>query len=199
MALANNPVASELPNRTANSSSLLVSSNFAERGTAMTFNAVAVVVFLLTLSVIAVGQTQSEDQAVRDFIDNWCAAFVQHDTDTMVDHYLDSPGTQLIVSGGDQYSGFAAITEIYKQSFEEVEFASVRMQDLTIAVAGNTAFVTGKFSAETRVRDIDQSYMTQCRTSLSLARVGEDWKIVGEHSSPLPGVERIARIKRDDN
>ncbi len=89
--------------------------------------------------------------------------------------------------------GIDRIREIYKQSFEEAEFDSIELQDLTINVHGDFAVATCHLVAETKFKSDGSLWELNCRTSFAFVKNGEKWQILMEHSSELPDVPRLKK------
>ena len=139
-------------------------------------------------------QGQSAEQEVRDRVAAWCAAFVEGEAGKMRDFYLDDANIELVFSTGDRCTGIGDLMLIYEESFQASTFTKAGFDDLAVIVAGSSGFATGRFTCETRTRDREDRWRIVCRTSLSLARLDDEWKIIGEHSSPIEGTERLQRI-----
>ncbi|MGI9515861.1 MAG: YybH family protein [Pirellulaceae bacterium] len=139
---------------------------------------------------------QSVEREIRDRVDAWCKAILANDVDEVKAFYLDSPETLVIVSSGDVVDGIEDIESMYQEVFEYFEFQQAGFDRVRIVVDGSSAMASGRFVSKQVHQETGDAYRSVVRTSLFFAKHGDDWMIIGEHSSAIPGVERVEREEK---
>jgi ketosteroid isomerase-like protein len=131
----------------------------------------------------------------EDVLNQWAKAFGSAKVTSMADFYEDSKDVVVILSSGSMVKGGAAVQRVYEEAFEEVAFESVALDSLRVRQAGDVAWATCRFKADT-LRHSDKSrWKLDIYTTFVLKRSGGSWKIALEHSSPIADVPRVQRRK----
>ncbi len=156
---------------------------------------------VLTLMVFNPGFGQmvfSEDQpttqSATQNVKAWIQAFTENDADGLLKFYEDSADVTVVVSSGQRYQGHKELGDIYRKQFEEAQFFESTSKNLSAKVAENSAIVHFEHLLKFRLPEDDSKWQVHIRTTIVLQLKNGKWKIIGEHSSPMNGVDRISKI-----
>jgi ketosteroid isomerase-like protein len=134
-------------------------------------------VFLGT--VVLAGQSASDDEHVlKDLEQQIARAWVQHDRATI--ERILAPEWAVTQADGTMLTRSAVLD----QFFESVSFDSNVIDDVTVALFGQTAIVRGRTTASARMGGVAASARVRF-TDVFIKRDGE-WRVVASHASPLP-------------
>jgi ketosteroid isomerase-like protein len=132
-------------------------------------------------------------------VEAWIQGFLGGDVDAMVRCYAPTPDVRIEHSTGDVDIGITAVRDEYRAAFAEVRFERVEFVPAAAAApVGERANVdiatrSGRFRAWTRT-SAGVQWLLEIHTALTLQRDANGWRIVREHSEPIPGVPRLRRV-----
>ncbi|MEE2639079.1 MAG: nuclear transport factor 2 family protein [Planctomycetota bacterium] len=121
----------------------------------------------------------------------WVRAFNENKAEKLLDFYDRSGDLMVVVSSGLAHQGFEDIDKIYQQQFKEVEFFDSKAKNLKTRVFEKSAIVQMEHLVKARVKKDESILQIHIRTTLVFHLKNGNWKILGEHSSPISGIERI--------
>ncbi len=151
------------------------------------------------LAVACLATTAHAEEVTVDsaeaFIKNWVASFNNFDPAKTMAYYDCSEETEVIMSIGERFRGYEAILKTYQDAQKEVRFLSSTAEKMQTRIVGDTALVTFEHIYRTRLLADDSRWQGHVRTTSVLHRIGNRWKIVLEHSSPIRGVDRVTRLE----
>lgn len=154
----------------------------------------------LALAVVVcsgVGSHAEEPTAdsAENFIKAWIAAFNDDDPQETVAFYDQSKETDVVLATGVRYRGYEAIRKMYREAQNEVRFLDSSAKQTQTRILGDTALVTFEHMFKLQIRADGTRWQGHVRTTSVLHRVGQDWRILHEHSSTIRGIERLTRIE----
>lgn len=133
--------------------------------------------------------------SAENFIKDWVAAFNKNDPEKLMAFYHRSEKTEVIVSAGLRYRGYKAVQKVYRDELKQVRIYDSSAKEMGTRILGDTALVTFEHLFKLRYLSNDSRWQVHIRTTSVLHRVENKWKIVLEHSSLIPGIERMTRIE----
>ena len=148
-----------------------------------------IAVLILAISVFAVFSPAATKKSAGadDFLAGWAEALEGPDVDKIMEYYDNSETTVLITSDGYESVGTSEIQELYENLYAKYEIKSVELEDIITRIVGNFGWVTCTFKAQMVDKSDGASWDLEVRTTLVLLKSNTGWKIVQEHSSPIPG------------
>ncbi|MEM6885879.1 MAG: nuclear transport factor 2 family protein, partial [Verrucomicrobiota bacterium] len=90
--------------------------------------------------------------------------------------------------------GFEQIKQMYHQDMTACQFYDSKAEEMTHRLLGDVAVVSFIHKFKYLIHDTQARYRIHIRTTATLRKDGDRWKIVSEHSSPIKGIERSKRI-----
>ena len=149
--------------------------------------------FLLIVSTVIA----SAQQSPSDFMNAWVDTYNKNDAKIIVSYYDQSEDTDCLISAGLWRRGYKQIKDMYFQDMKDVRFYDSRAEGMKHRILGDTAVVSFVHKFKYAVREVGVHYRIHIRTTATLRRYKESWKIVSEHSSAIDGIERATIVKRD--
>ncbi|WP_309397845.1 YybH family protein [Cerasicoccus maritimus] len=154
--------------------------------------ALPLLIFLLAPHAWSASET---DDSARAFVLDWVAAYNRNDPALMAGFYAEDPRVTVMVSVGQTFRGYQAIAELYRSDMQVVEFYDSYAKELQVWTEGDTALVSFEHFFKYYVRPDKSRWNIHIRTTMTLRRDGDGWKIIQEHSSPIQGIPRATRIQ----
>lgn len=128
---------------------------------------------------------------------SWAAEYNKNDANSIVAYYDHSDDTECLASGGMWLKGFKEIERMYHQDMKAVHFYDSKAEDMKHRILGEAAVVSFIHKFKYLIQDTGESYQIHIRTTATLLKDKDSWKIVSEHSSPIKGIERAKIIPRE--
>lgn len=138
---------------------------------------------------------QDAGTSPKEAIQSWAKAFTAKEPADVLGFYAESEDLILILSGGQQHKGYAAVKKEYHKGFGEVVFFESEVSEMTAEQVQGVAWVTCRHRAKFRVLADDSKFQLEVRTTFVLKRDKDAWRIVLEHSSPIADVPRIKPLQ----
>jgi len=139
----------------------------------------------------------SAQQSPSEFMTSWVAAYNKNDAKDIASYYDDSEDTDCLVSIGGWFKGFKAIEKMYRQDMEVIQFYDSKAEGMKHRLFGDVAVVSFIHKFKYLIEDTGVRYRVHIRTTATLRKDKDTWKIVSEHSSPIKGIERSTIIKKN--
>jgi hypothetical protein len=130
-----------------------------------------------SLAVAAVAQTASDEQLLKDIEQRLARAWTQHDR-AVIDSILAPEWTVTQADGTILNRG-----TVLGAFFDAVEFDSNVIDDVTVALFGETAVVRGRTVANARMNGVPATARIRF-TDVFIKRNGR-WQVVASHASSL--------------
>lgn len=140
----------------------------------------------------------SAEQSPSKFMTAWVSAYDKNDAETMVSFYDRSDDTECLVSVGLWLKGYGEIKDMYVQDMKAIHFYDSKAEGMKHRMLGDVAVVSFIHKFKYLVQDTGEHYRIHIRTTATLKKDKDDWKIVSEHSSPIKGIERALMIKKEN-
>ena len=150
---------------------------------------------LLLLSTVLA----SAQQTPSEFMTTWVDAYNKNDAKKIVSYYDQSEDTDCLISAGLWLRGYKQIKDMYYQDMRDVRFYDSQAEGMKHRTLDNTAVVSFVHKFKYAVREAGVHYRIHIRTTATLRKDKEGWKIVSEHSSAIDGIERAQIIKREQS
>lgn len=138
---------------------------------------------------------ESTESTPQQLVADWAATFNKNDPELLCDFYDQSGDLQVIISSGVRYRGYDAVKKAYADDHEVVRFYESEPVEISARNLGDTAIVAFEHKLKVRFLDDNTRWQVHVRTTSVLKRMGGEWKIVLEHSSPIHGIERKIQIQ----
>lgn len=136
------------------------------------------------------------EETPSEFMQRWVQAYNGNNGEVMASFYENSPEVDCLVSVGVWLRGFKDIREMYIRDMQAVRFYESQAEQMRHRqLSETTAVVSFLHRFKYELRDLGQHSLTQIRTTVTLRKVGNVWKIASEHSSAIQGVERVRQIE----
>lgn len=146
---------------------------------------------LFTTILAAAQQTPSE------FMTAWVDEYNKNDAKAIVAYYDRSEDTDCLVSVGMWLKGFKEIEKMYQADMKAIHFYESKAEGMKHRILGDVAVVAFIHKFKYLIRDSGERYRIHIRTTATLRKDKDSWKIVSEHSSPIKGIERAKIIQRE--
>lgn len=137
----------------------------------------------------------SAQQTPSEFMASWVAEYNRNDAKSIVAHYDDSEATDCLVSVGMWLEGYEEIEKMYHQDMEALRFYDSVAEGMKHRILGDAAVVSFVHKFKYLIKDTGERYRIHIRTTATLRKEKDSWKIVSEHSSPIKGIERAELIR----
>lgn len=147
--------------------------------------------FLLSTMLVVAEESPS------DFMKSWVAAFDKNDAEALLSYYDRSEETECLVSAGLWFKGFQEIKAMYEQDMGAVRFSRSRAEGMKHRLLGEAAVVSFVHKFQYEVPETGEHYRIHIRTTATLKKDEDGWKIVSEHSSPIEGIARAEIIPEE--
>jgi ketosteroid isomerase-like protein len=163
----------------------------------MPFLAMVVPVALLTSLTLASSSCADERDAntPQHLITEWAASFNANDPDLLCEFYDQSDNLEVITSSGVRHHGYPILQKAYADDHEVARFYESEPLKISVRDLGDTALVTFEHRFKFRLLEDNTRWQVHVRTTSVLQRIGDEWRIVLEHSSPIHGIERRSLIQ----
>lgn len=148
-------------------------------------------IFILTSILVGAQQTPSE------FMTAWVAEYNKNDAKAIVAYYDRSEEIDCLVSVGIWLKGFKEIEQMYHQDMKAVQFYDSKAEEMKHQMLGDAAVVSFIHKFKYLINDTGERYRIHIRTTATLRKDKDGWKIVSEHSSPIQGIERAELIQKE--
>lgn len=129
-----------------------------------------------------------------DFMKSWVAGYNDNDGEAMASYYDRSEETDCLVSAGLSIKGFEAIKNMYVQDMQALRFYDSKAEEMKQRLLGDVAVVSFIHKFKYVILDGEVHFRIHIRTTATLRKDKDSWKIVSEHSSPIHGIERVKEI-----
>jgi uncharacterized protein (TIGR02246 family) len=151
----------------------------------------AFLIFIFSTILSSAQQTPSE------FMTSWVAEYNKNDAKAIVSYYDRSEDTDCLVSVGMWLKGFKEIEQMYHQDMKAIHFYDSKAEGMKHRILGDAAVVSFIHKFKYLIKDTEERYRIHIRTTATLRKDKDSWKIVSEHSSPIKGIERAKIIQRE--
>jgi ketosteroid isomerase-like protein len=149
----------------------------------------------LILAVFVYPSAHAEEKnPVKDRVNTWVATFNENDPEAMVDFYEDTEDLDMLVSAGLWHRGIGEVRKAYQKDKENWKYHDSNSRNLRIRNLGEVALVSFEHRFKLSSMHEDLGLQIHIRTTMTLRKVGSEWKIVSEHSSAIDGIERVTVI-----
>ena len=129
----------------------------------------------------------------------WVNEYNKNDAKSIVAYYDRSEDTDCLVSVGMWLKGFKQIEQMYNQDMQACHFHDSKAEGMKHRRLGDVAVVSFVHKFKYLIHDTGERYRIHIRTTATLRKDKDTWKIVSEHSSPIKGIERAKLIKREQD
>ena len=123
---------------------------------------------------------------LEDFFRSMRQAFNSRDLKTFRSHFWTDKRFQNLDASGRRDRGWGEFEEVLDQEFRYLDSVRLELKDLDIQVFEDQfATVIGGWrlaQIDPEGRELEQSG----RCTFAICRMGDDWKIVAQHFSPMP-------------
>ena len=128
----------------------------------------------------------TETDKIFATLDEYAAAYCAKDLDRLMTIFVDGDGISLIGTGADELcSGRMQVAAVFERNFRDATAKQFAWKWKDISVPGTDATVAVTLDIHL---DIDgESLTVPVRWTVSLVKVGEDWKWVHRHASAAAG------------
>jgi ketosteroid isomerase-like protein len=124
----------------------------------------------------------TDSQLILATLDEYAEAYCAKDLDRLMAIFVDGEHVSLIGTGSDELcSGRQAVGSIFSRNFNDATAKRFQWGWKDVAVHGNAATVA--ISLVIHLTIDDEAINVPVRWTVSLVRVGEDWKWVHRHAS----------------
>ncbi|MEP3333579.1 nuclear transport factor 2 family protein [Sedimentitalea sp.] len=115
-------------------------------------------------------------------LDEYAEAYCAKDLDRLMRVFAEGEGVSLIGTGSDELcSGRQAIAAIFSRNFNEATAKRFEWGWMDVAIHCNAATVANTLVIHLTIDD--EAIVVPLRWTVSLVRVGDDWKWVHRHAS----------------
>ena len=139
----------------------------------------------------------SAQQSPSEFMTSWVGEYNKNNAKSIVAYYDSSEDTDCLVSVGMWLKGFKEIEKMYHQDMRVTHFYDSKAEGMKHRILGDVAVVSFIHKFKYLIRDTGVHYRIHIRTTATLRKDKNSWKIVSEHSSPINRIERAKIIKRE--
>ncbi len=151
--------------------------------------------FLTLLLFLPLSHILAVAEAPAEFMTRWVKTYNQNDAKLITAFYDESEDVDCLVSVGLWVRGYDAISKMYREDMAAVRFHDSKAEKMRSRIEGNTALVSFIHRFKYEIRETGDVYRIHIRTTATLLKDGESWKIIGEHSSPINGIERAVLVE----
>lgn len=124
----------------------------------------------------------SDTDAVMATLEEYASAYCAKDVDRLMSIFVDGEDISLIGTGADELcSGRDQVASIFERNFRDATAKQFVWKWSDIAVHGSAATVA--VTLDIRLECDGQNLTVPIRWTVSLVKVGEDWKWVHRHAS----------------
>ena len=127
----------------------------------------------------------------------WVDVYNKNDAKNIVSYYDQSEDTDCLVSVGMWLKGFKDIQNMYHQDMKALHFYDSKAEGMKHRLIGDVAVISFIHRFKYHILETGEHYRIHIRTTATLRKDKDSWKIVSEHSSPIKGIERAKLIKRE--
>lgn len=150
---------------------------------------------IVALTFLISTNAHAEDEGeVKSRVEAWVATFNDNDPKAMVDFYENTEDIDMLVSAGLWHHGIDEIANAYKEDKKHWNYYDSNLKNLHVRNLGAFAVVAFEHLFKLRSLHEDLNLQIHIRTTMTLRKIGSDWKIVSEHSSAIHGIERATVI-----
>lgn len=147
---------------------------------------------LLALGLMA---SLAAEETPSEFMQRWVKAYNGNNGEVMASFYEKSDELDCLISAGIWLRGFKEIREMYLRDMKAVRFYESAAEEMRHRSLGdNAALVSFIHKFKYEIRHQKQHVRSHIRTTVTLRKVGEEWKIASEHSSAIKDIERVQMI-----
>lgn len=150
--------------------------------------------FYIATSICAVA-----DQSPIAFMKAWVEAYNKNNANAIIACYDQSEKTECLVSNGMWFKGYEDIRKMYQQDMKAIRFYDSVAEGMKQRILGEVAVVSFVHRFKYLIHETDVHYRIHIRTTATLKKHGDSWKIVSEHSSPIKDIERAKVIEPKKN
>ncbi len=152
------------------------------------------IVCFLVGSSIGVGADDEQTKstaAAKETLTRLCDALRSGEVAAVMKCYADSDDLVVIQSYGRIDKGVDRVRKMYKDSFDEVGFERVDLNDMVLKQVGDVAWASCRFIADTQRNVEKDKWRLEIQTSFVLQRKEGAWRIVLEQSTPIEDIPRV--------
>ncbi|MEM7455911.1 MAG: nuclear transport factor 2 family protein [Planctomycetota bacterium] len=157
---------------------------------------------LLIIAILPISnlEAMTRSESARDALEAWAAAFNSNDSEVLLEFYDNSNETVVVVSSGTLVSGLESFESVVRTDFQFVTFSDSRIEDVhERQLTDEVSVFTFEHRFVANVTEEDTRLQGHVQTTIVMQKLDGIWKIVSEHSSALPDVERMVPIDENGN
>jgi len=137
------------------------------------------------------------DETPTQFMGKWVEGYNKNDAKLITAFYDESEEIDVLVSFGVWLRGFEAVKKMYGADMQAARFYDSKAEGMKSRVVGEVAVVSFIHKFKYEIREESVKYRIHIRTTTTLRKAGDSWKIISEHSSAIKGIERAVLIKEE--
>jgi len=155
-------------------------------------------ILIIFFSILTVGLVHAEKDKIQQtpskFMAAWVDEYNKNDAKAIVEYYDESEETDCLVSFGMWFKGFKNIEKMYHRDMKACQFYDSKAEEMKHRMLGDVAVVSFVHKFKYMIHESGAHYRVHIRTTATLRKDKESWKIVSEHSSPIKGIQRAILI-----
>ncbi len=124
----------------------------------------------------------TDHESVLATLDEYAEAYCGKDLERLMAIFVDGDDISIIGTGSDELcAGRHAVASIFSRNFNEATATSFQWGWKDVAIHGNAATVAIQLAIHLTINN--QAIEVPLRWTVSLVRVGQDWKWIHRHAS----------------
>jgi len=129
----------------------------------------------------------------------WVKAYNTNDAESISDFYEKSEKIDLLVSEGFWLTGHDAVQKMYNNDMKVLRFYDSSAEEMKHRIIDNIALVSFIHKFKYLIKESKENYAIHIRTTATLRKTKNGWKIMSEHSSAINGIQRKSLISPSVN